>query len=421
MKKLIVPISLVVMALAVAAMLPALVSAETTSDRSSLCYTFTKNFGVGSEGEHVARLTQALIKDGVLSGVEKVFDEDLAAAVVKFQNKYGIPTTGYVGPLTRAKLNSLYGCGTQGNSTGVRYECPPGYVCTPVGQQTSTTLCPVGFTCTANSSTHLENSTEKGDAAYNFFVTLLRRVPDTQGSGWNYFKYYSGSIDQMRQEFLSGIEYTTKQKVIQIFKDVYNREPDDLELTKWYYIAEYNGYNVDVVRSALKGYTPTTYVTPVQTTSTCPTGFTCSESTFVTPVNPGPVAVPVITPVNPGPSPVSYLPVAKILISGEKSHAYNVGETNHFEWMSKFGDSFSSYSKANNPTQCGEGPWVATTDHGTSDTYLGSQWAGCVWTVTYVVNSSRTGQSASDSVTVTVNPLSSGTTSVSGSRDAARQ
>lgn len=398
------------MALAVAAMLPALVSAETSSTRDS-CYTFSKNFGVGSEGEHVTRLTQALIKDGVLSNVEKIFDEDLAGAIVKFQNKYGIPTTGYVGPLTRAKLNSLYGCGTQGNSTSVRYECPPGYICTPVGQNTSTTLCPVGFTCTSNNSSHLDNSTEKGDAAYNFFVTLLHRVPDTQGPGWNYFKYYSGSIDQMRQEFLSGIEYTTKQKIIQIFRDVYNREPDDLELTKWYYVAEYNGYNVDVVRAALKGYTPTTYVTPVRSSDTCPAGYTCSVNTPVTQT----------TPVTQDPTPVSYPPVAKILIAGQKSYTYNVGDINHFEWMSKFGDSFSSYSKANNPTQCGEGTWVANTDHGTSDTYLSPQWAGCVWTVTYVVKNSQTGKTATDSVVVTVNPSNSNTTTNANGRDDARQ
>lgn len=30
-------------------------------------------------------------------------------AVKKWQAKYGIPSTGYVGQITRAKLNSLYG------------------------------------------------------------------------------------------------------------------------------------------------------------------------------------------------------------------------------------------------------------------------------------------------------------------------
>ncbi|MCX6713851.1 MAG: putative Ig domain-containing protein, partial [Candidatus Vogelbacteria bacterium] len=44
--------------------------------------------------------------------VDPEFDEELASSVVKFQVKYGItPRSGYVGPLTRAKLNALYRCG----------------------------------------------------------------------------------------------------------------------------------------------------------------------------------------------------------------------------------------------------------------------------------------------------------------------
>jgi hypothetical protein len=41
---------------------------------------------------------------------EGSFDEDFAAMVVKFQGKHGIRQTGFVGPLTRAKLNGLHGC-----------------------------------------------------------------------------------------------------------------------------------------------------------------------------------------------------------------------------------------------------------------------------------------------------------------------
>ena len=41
------------------------------------------------------------------------FGDNTASAVVQFQGKYNIRQTGTVGPLTRAKLNSLYGCGTK--------------------------------------------------------------------------------------------------------------------------------------------------------------------------------------------------------------------------------------------------------------------------------------------------------------------
>jgi hypothetical protein len=45
------------------------------------------------------------------SDTQNEYGEDTAGAVVQFQAKYGIKQTGYVGPLTRAKINSIYGCG----------------------------------------------------------------------------------------------------------------------------------------------------------------------------------------------------------------------------------------------------------------------------------------------------------------------
>jgi len=79
------------------------------------CYNFNTNLGVGSTGEDVGALVKVLGMDGEAAGLGggpyNNFGEDSASLVVKFQAKYGIPQTGYVGPLTRAKLNSLYGCG----------------------------------------------------------------------------------------------------------------------------------------------------------------------------------------------------------------------------------------------------------------------------------------------------------------------
>ena len=82
------------------------------------CHTFNTNLMVGSSGDDVAALQYILQQQGLLSNLYvfanssvSFFSEQVAAAVVKFQAKYGINQTGYVGPLTRAKLNSLYGCG----------------------------------------------------------------------------------------------------------------------------------------------------------------------------------------------------------------------------------------------------------------------------------------------------------------------
>ena len=81
------------------------------------CHTFNTNLGFSNSGTEVQQLHNALSRNGLsLSNTEGTpgsnFDEDVAAAVVQFQAKYGIRQTGYVGPLTRGKLNALYGCGT---------------------------------------------------------------------------------------------------------------------------------------------------------------------------------------------------------------------------------------------------------------------------------------------------------------------
>ncbi len=86
------------------------------------CHTFNANLTIGSNGSDVRALDTVLQKEGVgdpvsfegqpatLVSDDGVFIENTASAVVQFQAKYGIRQTGYVGPLTRAKLNSLYGC-----------------------------------------------------------------------------------------------------------------------------------------------------------------------------------------------------------------------------------------------------------------------------------------------------------------------
>lgn len=88
------------------------------------CYTFNTDLQFGDGGANgrvssvvVQNLQTALQKEGFqVDDSEKkggsVFQDSTAAAVVSFQQKYGIRATGYVGPLTRAKLNTLYGCNT---------------------------------------------------------------------------------------------------------------------------------------------------------------------------------------------------------------------------------------------------------------------------------------------------------------------
>ncbi len=83
-------------------------------------------YGGGSRSENysdrdVYALRNFLIKEGVADFIQEegtagssmknsFFNETVQRAVIKFQTKYGIEQTGFVGPLTRGQLNKLYGC-----------------------------------------------------------------------------------------------------------------------------------------------------------------------------------------------------------------------------------------------------------------------------------------------------------------------
>lgn len=73
-------------------------------------YEWTANFGYGSTNvADVGALQIALSQEGVYaSDVTGGFYSQTYTAVQAFQQKYGIDATGYVGALTRAKLNTLY-------------------------------------------------------------------------------------------------------------------------------------------------------------------------------------------------------------------------------------------------------------------------------------------------------------------------
>lgn len=83
------------------------------------CFAFNRNLRYGDSGRDFEELKTALSKAGVYTGQSTRFDEQMASAVVEFQEKFAseilAPSglrhgTGYVGPATRAVLNRLYRC-----------------------------------------------------------------------------------------------------------------------------------------------------------------------------------------------------------------------------------------------------------------------------------------------------------------------
>jgi len=102
------------------------------------CYDFNRNLKIRDSGKAVISLHQALEKEGFGpfergDNVFNIFTEETASAVTGFQEKYrneiltplGIKHgTGFVGKATRAKLNSLYGCGVVSKTPSIIHISP---------------------------------------------------------------------------------------------------------------------------------------------------------------------------------------------------------------------------------------------------------------------------------------------------------
>ncbi len=80
---------------------------------SSVLFVFTNNLSMGNSGGDVIELQTYLIANGydipaISSGVvpKGYFGAQTKLAVQKYQTSQGLPSTGFVGPLTRGKLNA---------------------------------------------------------------------------------------------------------------------------------------------------------------------------------------------------------------------------------------------------------------------------------------------------------------------------
>lgn len=125
--------------------LPGFVSAQSSSGTTTWCHDFNINLGIGKKGPEVTALQIALNKEGLFNSAYlggNYFGKITRYAVIKFQEKYSseilLPVgltngSGFVGPLTRSKLNALYGC------TNV---APPAPAATPPAPATAPAAAP---------------------------------------------------------------------------------------------------------------------------------------------------------------------------------------------------------------------------------------------------------------------------------------
>jgi hypothetical protein len=172
------------------AQLTALNGGTTTTTTTTTGYTFNTNLTVGSTGADVLNLqkvlnmsadTQVAATGAGSPGNESSYFGGLTkAAVMKFQTKYGIsPVAGYVGALTRAKLNSMAGTGgtTTTTTTGtlpagctssIGYSSTTGQPCSSGG----TTVLPTGGNLTVMAGVQPANSLAPQGANRVPFTTI---------------------------------------------------------------------------------------------------------------------------------------------------------------------------------------------------------------------------------------------------------
>lgn len=122
-----------------------------TTNPNQICYAFNNNLLRGSSSQDVFNLQTVLIKENLLHIAQPTywFGPLTLNAVIAFQNQYASTVlspiglshgTGYVGLLTREKLNALYGCGVSGNPV-----VGPGQHCG--GNIANAPVCQSGYSC----------------------------------------------------------------------------------------------------------------------------------------------------------------------------------------------------------------------------------------------------------------------------------
>lgn len=161
---------------------------------ASMSYTFSANLSLGSKGQDVWNLQKALNSwDGTHVAVTgagspgnetSTFGPATKKAVMKFQAKYGISQTGTVGPITRAKLNSLLSSSPVVTTPGQT----PVVVSGPVSAMLSSDNPAAGYIINSQATADLEHITFTGNGVVNS-VTLSRMGISDQNTLANVYLY----------------------------------------------------------------------------------------------------------------------------------------------------------------------------------------------------------------------------------------
>lgn len=169
-----------------------LAAMQNNQSTTGWCHTFNSDIKFRDNNDEVSELESALEKNGINipffpnSEARKYFNAATSMNVKEFQKKYGIPQTGYVGPLTRARLNKLYGCAN--NNSTISINSVSGPTSLAIGQ-TGTW----GLNVTAPSNTNLTYSVDWGEISSMTQATGVNPTKVNQGSTFTHAYSQAGA------------------------------------------------------------------------------------------------------------------------------------------------------------------------------------------------------------------------------------
>ncbi len=133
--------------------------------------SFGANLTVGSRGADVTALQSMLIAAGysIPAGATGYFGSQTKAAVQQYQAAKGIPSTGFVGPLTRAALNG-------GVAVVPAAGCPAGYTCTPIAGTVPVSFVGMEGTLSADAGAVSNSTVYEGNINVQVLNLRLRAV-----------------------------------------------------------------------------------------------------------------------------------------------------------------------------------------------------------------------------------------------------
>ncbi|MBI4136084.1 MAG: peptidoglycan-binding protein [Candidatus Vogelbacteria bacterium] len=152
------------------------------------CYNWTRDLTLGSSGEDVSALQTALSKLGFFeSAITGYFDSVTQSAVAAWQVSFGIsPAVGYFGPISREKMNSIFGCKSTPTITVVS---PNGGESWQIGTKQAVIWSAQNVPANNVVNIGLVSFVPSGQTA-NYYTLLLNLPPDWRGASWTVGEAY---------------------------------------------------------------------------------------------------------------------------------------------------------------------------------------------------------------------------------------